>query len=340
MTAVTARPEIIRDAPIETWFGVGGRADRLALPESVEEVAWCVRNSVRRRVLGDGANLLVADEGVDGLVIDLERMSSVSLDRERGRVRAEGGANLPRLITETAREGLSGLEVLAGIPATVGGAAVMNAGGKFGSIADVIDAVEVVDDAGAFRRIERREIAYGYRRSGLRGIVVAVDFTLTPGDPAAVRTRLKECMAYKKSTQPLSADSAGCCFRNPTLTASIDGIGGEGERVSAGLLLDRAGCKGLRRGGAVVSTEHANFIVAEAGASAADVIALLGDAAERVRDAFGVEIEREVVIWRREGEPSACRRCSCSREVPTRNGRSVSRAAKRSPRRCAVRVTA
>ena len=125
-----------------------------------------------------------------------------------------------------------------------------------------------------------------------------------PNSPASFTRRPAYTRITRpKSTQPLSADSAGCCFRNPTLTASIDGIGDAGERVSAGLLLDRAGCKGLRHGGAVVSTEHANFIIAEAGASATDVISLLGDAAERVRDAFGVEIEREVVIWQREGEP-------------------------------------
>jgi UDP-N-acetylmuramate dehydrogenase len=302
MNAVHDLPETTEHAPVSTWFGVGGTADRLVRPSTISEITACVRSGLRCRVLGDGANLLVADAGVDGLVIDLARLNNTAIDTQTGVVRAEAGTNLPKLITRTARAGLEGLEVLAGIPASVGGAAVMNAGGKFGSIADSIRAVEIIDAGGNLQRCSRDQIPFAYRHSGLSGVVVAVEFALTPADPASVRERLKSCMAYKKDTQPLASDSAGCCFRNPELTEPLDGIGGAGQRVSAGLLLDRSGCKGLRRGGVVVSHEHANFVVAEAGATATDVVDLLRDAANRVFDRFGVRLDREVVVWNREGQ--------------------------------------
>ena len=130
-------------------------------------------------------------------------------------------------------------------------------------------------------------------------IVTAVEFGLDPGDAAPLRDRLKECMAYKKASQPMGAASAGCCFKNPTLGEAIEGVGDEGTRVSAGMLIDRAGCKGLRQGGAAVSEAHANFLVTDDGAKARDVIALMERVEARVRDTFGVTLEREVVVWTR-----------------------------------------
>ena len=299
MSVVSAGLQIAERAPIPTWLGVGGVADRLCRPRDVAEVSACVRAHGDIRVLGDGANLLVDDDGVGGLVIDTAGLDEVEIDDRTGLVRAGAGVNLPKLITRCARVGLGGLEVLAGIPASVGGAAVMNAGGRFGAIADTIHAVEIVREDGALERVERGAIAYGYRASGLAGVVVGVEFGLEPGDPVAIRDRLKSCMAYKKNSQPMAADSAGCCFKNPLLAEPIDGIGEEGSRVSAGMLIDRAGCKGLRSGGAVVSGEHANFLVTEQGACAGDVIRLMDKVVVRVRDTFGVELEREVVVWRR-----------------------------------------
>lgn len=302
--------DILEHEPIGTWFGVGGAADRHCRPGSVEAVAaamaWAREHGERLRVLGDGANLLVDDDGVDGLVLDTRELNAVEIDETMGKVRAGAGARLPQLINETVRAGLGGLEVLAGIPASVGGAAVMNAGGRFGSIADRVRTVEAVDPVTCHPvTLERREIEYGYRRSGLGGlVVVGVEFALEPASPESLRARLLECMAYKKKSQPLKADSAGCCFKNPVLGAPVDGIGSPGDRVSAGLLLDRAGCKGMREGGAEVSAEHANFLVTEKGGRARDVIALMDRAAARVREAFGVELEREVVVWG-QGEESA-----------------------------------
>ena len=302
MSKVHEQSDIIEHAPIETWFGVGGGADRLAKPASVEALHACLAGHGPVRVLGDGANLLVDDAGVDGLVIDLDTpaFTGVEIDARSGRVVAGAGVRLPALINATIRAGLAGLEVLAGIPASVGGAVVMNAGGKFGEIADTVAAVEGMDRSGDPVRLGRDQIDYGYRRSGLGDLIItSVEFALTPDDPAAVRDRLKSCMAYKKNTQPLADHSAGCCFKNPTLATDIDAVGVKGMRISAGLLLDRAGCKGLAVGGASVSTAHANFIVTQPGATARDVIRLMELAASRVLDRYGVALEREVVVWER-----------------------------------------
>lgn len=300
MSTVEHQPEIITDAPVETWFGVGGRADRLCRPACPPELEWCLREFETVRVLGDGANLLVDDDGIDGLVVDLSNMAAVEVEADTGRVVAEAGANLPRLVTRTAREGLAGLEILGGIPASVGGAVVMNAGGRYGEIESAVRSVHALDDRGEPVTLTREEIGFGYRRSGLNHLVVTrVEFGLTPDDPDAVRARLKDIMAYKKETQPLASDSAGCCFKNPTLGADLPGIAPAGDRVGAGLLLDRAGCKGMRVGGAEVSAGHANFIITHDGAAARDVIELMRLAAARVLDRFGVALEREVVVWER-----------------------------------------
>ncbi len=300
MSGTVTTPTIIENAPIETWFGVGGRADRLVRPESVEEVAWCVRSGERLRVLGEGANLLVHDDGVDGLVVDLGEMKSVRLDAESGLVSAQAGVDLRHLINKTARAGLAGIEVLAGIPATVGGAVFMNAGGRFGSIADVVRSVEVVRPSGAVERLDRESIAFGYRSSGIVGIITEAEFALEVGDAAACLERRNACMAYKRDSQPLDGRSAGCCFKNPTLVHGVEGVGEAGQRVSAGMLIDRAGCKGLRHGLASVSTAHANFLLADRyGGRAADVIELMEIVVHRVQETFGVTLEREVVVWER-----------------------------------------
>lgn len=305
MSAVAAIP-IERDAPIVTWFGVGGRADRLARPRTTDELRACLALDPSLRVLGDGANLLVDDDGVAELVVVLDahafRAAAPTGERSGDAVivRAGAGAKLPKLINESVRLGLAGLEGLGGIPATVGGALVMNAGGAFGQIADAVVRVHAIDREGRDVTLDRSDIGFGYRRSGLDGLLLtACDFALHPAETKALRARHLEVMEYKKRTQPLAAQSAGCCFKNPTLDRALEGIGAPGERVSAGLLIDRAGCKGLAVGSARVSDRHANFLVPERDGRARDVIALMDVVARRVFEAFGVRLEREVVVWRR-----------------------------------------
>lgn len=283
-------------APIPTWFGVGGRADALARPGSAQELRELLGRYETVRVLGDGANLLVDDGGVDGLVVSLERLNTV---REAARaddavtVHAQAGVKLPKLITDTVRGGLGGLETLGGVPASVGGAVVMNAGGAFGQIGDRVERVYALTPAGEEVVLDRGAIDFGYRRSGLNDLLITgVDLRLTVGDPARLRAALKDVMAYKSGSQPMADRSAGCVFRNPTV---------KGARVSAGKLIDEAGCKGWTVRGARVSDVHANFIVVGPGAAAADVQRLIEQVRERVRADSGVELETEVVIWRRGG---------------------------------------
>jgi UDP-N-acetylmuramate dehydrogenase len=300
--AVAMDMEVERDAAIPTWFGVGGGAERLARPASVEDVRRCVEMDASLRVLGDGANLLVDDDGVPELVVALTRpeMRAVSRDPETGLTVAMGGASLPKMVTEAVRLGLAGLEGLGGIPATIGGAVMMNAGGAFGQIADVVARVHGVDRRGAVVSLSRSEIGFSYRHSGLQGMIITkVELDLKPGDPEALRAKLKDVMAYKKNSQPMAEKSAGCCFKNPTLKADAEGVGTAGARVGAGMLIDRAGCKGLRVGGAEVSDWHANFVVTREGARARDVIELMALVQRRVMDRFGVAIEPEVVVWSR-----------------------------------------
>ncbi len=300
------------DVPIPTWFGVGGGADVLASPRTSDELLACLDMDPGCRVLGEGANLLVHDAGVGGVVVRLAQGEFRMVERLPGREgepdaetvvwRVGAGADLRRVITDSVREGLGGLEGLGGIPASIGGALVMNAGGAFGEIADVVRRVFAVSRDGEKLTLERGAIGFGYRKSGLREyIITGCEIGLRRGDPGQLRERLKEVMAYKKSTQPMAADSAGCCFKNPTLGRTIEDIGAAGDRVGAGLLIDRAGCKGLAVGGARVSERHANFFPVAEGARAADVIGLMEEVERRVFEAFGVRLEREVVVWQREG---------------------------------------
>lgn len=295
--------EVELDAPLaaHTWYGVGGRADALVRPRSGDALATllrrCHRNAVPVRVLGSGANLLVADEGVDGVVVLLDAPCWKEL-----RLNAEGpvtmarvgaGRDLGKTIHDTARASLAGLEPLIGIPAQVGGAIRMNAGGKFGAIGDVVRSVGLVSWDGTERTYSHDEIRFGYRHSELPpGIVTWAVLALSPADPVELRERSKAISAYKASVQPLSANSAGCMYRNPVDPAT-------GQRVSAGLLIDRAGLKGTRVGGALVSTQHGNFLCAEPGARARDIIDLSALVAEETFRRTGIRLEREVVFWRR-----------------------------------------
>lgn len=295
-------PVITRDAPIRTWFGIGGGADRFAQPRSIEELAACLREDSNLRVLGDGANLLVDDAGVSELVVELSdpAWSRIAIDASTGVVRASAGTSLPRLIKRAIDAGLAGIEGLGGIPATLGGATIMNAGGRFGQIGDVVSRVHALTRLGESITIERASIDFSYRHSGLNDLIIAeIELALTPGDPKALQAKHAEVMAYKAGSQPLKADSAGCVYKNPILPHALPEIGDAGARVSAGMLIDRAGCKGLNSGGATVSPHHANFVVTVKGCRAGDVLALMEQTTARVFDAFGVTLEPEIVIWRR-----------------------------------------
>lgn len=275
-------------APL-TWFGLGGAAAYVFHPRDAEDLAGFVRlaadESLPYRVLGEGANVLVRDNGVDGVVVRLDRPAFRRVERRGQSVVAGGGAGLMPLVKYCTDEGLSGLETLAGIPATVGGAARMNAGGRFGEFGSFVREVTVLDRKGELRTFSNEACGFRYRGSNL-GDYMVIDATLdlTPEEPESVRRRYDEVFEFKRSTQPIAERSAGCIFKNP-------------RGQSAGALIDRAGLKGTRRGGAMVSPRHANFIVTERGARSSDVLHLIDHVRDRVMHEFSTELEVEVDIW-------------------------------------------
>lgn len=290
-----------------TWFGVGGRADFLVRPQSAEALSTlarrCAQSSVPLRTLGSGANLLVADEGVDGVVVKLDAPCFMGVDfNAHGpveAVRAHAGADLMRLVRDSAHRGLDGLWHLGGIPASVGGAVRMNAGGAFGDMAQVVHSVCAMSRHGEISIYPASELGFGYRRSLLApdSIVIWAALSMRPGDPARIRDQLLEVFAYKSRTQPMADHSAGCMFRNPTDPATA-------QRVSAGKLIDEAGLKGETEGGAFVSTRHGNFIGVKPQATASDVLRLVERIRTRVHAHSGIRLEREVVVWSRHEEMS------------------------------------
>lgn len=291
-------PEALREAGIpyreqeplarHTSMGVGGPAALMAFPRSADELVGALRLraelSVPHRVLGGGSNLVVADEGLDELVINTEKVAHVSVGDE-GRVRAEGGANLIRTVVRCCRAGWAGLQSAVGIPGSVGGAAVMNAGAYGFSISDVMTEIEVYDERG--ERMQPPEgWRFHYRGSSIPegAAVAALEVQLKPGDVLELGKEIRELQLQRTRSQPVGRN-AGCVFKNP-------------EGASAGRLIDAVGLKGTRVGGAVVSPRHANFLMNEEQASAQDVLDLLELVQKRVRKEAGVELELEVKVWR------------------------------------------
>ena len=260
-----------------TTMKVGGPADYFVEPRTPEDLAATFRAALECglpvRILGSGANLLVRDEGVRGVVVRFTH-----LNRRKG-LHVEAGYNFARLVKETAAEGLGGLECLAGIPAQVGGAIRMNAGGRHGETAAAVDYVDVMTPAGELRRLTREQVGFRYRGTSLGdAVVLAAGFYLLPAD--GVRERYEGVLAQKKSSQPLGTHNAGCMFKNPP--------GGH-----AGRIIDECGLKGLRVGNAHVSEKHANFIENDGGATAADILRLV----EKIQARAPLPLELEVLVW-------------------------------------------
>lgn len=280
-----------------TWYGVGGNAEIMAYPSSVQQLAalanHCHSNEIPMYVLGRGANLLVSDKGVKGVVIRLNDASFKQMTIKDNIVEVGGGYDLAKLVLDTAKAGLSGLEVLAGIPATVGGAIRMNAGGAYGDIGQSVLRVQVMDASGQVYYRDRDDLLFSYRTTNIVArFIISAEFDLTPDDPDELIKRVKEIFLYKKNTQPLADDSAGCAFKNPPADVVPEGI-----PASAGALIDRAGLKGDRIGGAYISEKHANFIGADKSCKASDILELMAKVEQEVLEKFGVKLQREVVVW-------------------------------------------
>ena len=272
-----------------TWLKVGGPAEYLVEPRSVDELAavvrCCAEPGVPCRVLGSGANLLVRDEGVSGVVLRLAEEAFGEITIEGTVVNVGAGALLSHVISHRVRGGLVGLETLVGIPGTVGGALRGNAGGRSGDVGQNVQSVTVMTDSGEQFVRSEDELSFGYRHSSINELVVIdVTFALAEGDVDETLKRMRKLWIMRKATQPMAHQSAGCIFKNP-------------RGISAGSLVEQAGLKGEKVGGAEVSDRHANFIVTSAEATAADVLELIERIRERVSEQCAVDLELEIGIW-------------------------------------------
>ena len=275
-------------APL-TWMNLGGPAQFFLEPRDQAElqrvVVCCHENGIPIHVLGGGSNLLIRAEGVSGAVIRLANASFAELTVDGTTLRAGSGALLSQAIAISVRAGLAGLEVLAGIPGTVGGALKGNAGGRAGEISETARSVTTMTAKGESVTRSGDDLSFVYRSSNIaEPFILEGTFQLRPDDPADITTRMRKLWIMKKATQPLSDQSAGCIFKNP-------------RGQSAGALIDQAGLKGTRLGGAEISDRHANFIVTHEGCKSDDVLRLIDLVRSKIAEQFGVELEMEIQIW-------------------------------------------
>jgi len=290
--------EIKRHEPLSrhTSFGIGGPADILAYPSDRHDLIALLsgikKQGVRYVVIGSGTNLLVRDGGFRGVVICLQRLSTIRIEREYHSVGGtfsvvyvEAGALLPKLLSFTIEQGLTGLEFAAGIPGTVGGAICMNAGTAAGEMGDVVDSVGLISPDGALVTRGREDMGFGYRTSHIPPghLVLDAKIILRHDDQERIKSRVKELQDNRKQRQPWGLQSAGSVFKNP-------------QEESAGKLIEAAKLKGRKVGEAQVSDQHANFIVNLGKARAKDVVTLMEIVKQTVLDVHGVRLEPEIKI--------------------------------------------
>ncbi len=272
-----------------TWLRVGGPAEYLLTPRTEQELIdaarCCLEADLPLRILGGGSNLLVADEGVPGVVLRVMEPLLSEIHVDGTRLTAGAGALLSHAVSEAVRHQLAGMETLVGIPGTVGGAVQGNAGGRHGDIGELVESVRVLDRDGQILERSGDELSFSYRRSSLTdALILSATFQLQNDASDDLTRRMRQNWIMKRATQPLADQSAGCIFRNP-------------RGLSAGALIEQCGLKGSSVGEARVSDRHANFIVTEEGATACDIDRLIGRIQAAVAEKFGVELELEIRRW-------------------------------------------
>ena len=273
-----------------TSFRVGGPADRFVIPESETElreaVLDCKKSGQPWYMIGNGSNLLVGDKGFRGTITSTERLAELEVQKNENTIIAGAGVMLSKLANTAARVELTGLEFAAGIPGTVGGAVMMNAGAYGSEMKNVLLWADVMDQDGNVKRLKNKELELGYRTSCLERLglfAVRAAFKLTPGDPEVIRSQMEELARKRKEKQPLEYPSAGSTFKRP-------------EGFFAAKLIDDCGLRGLTVGGAQVSEKHAGFVVNIGGATARDMLELMRQVEQRVFEQTGVQLEPEVRI--------------------------------------------
>ncbi len=277
-------------APMTT-FKIGGNAEWFAEPKNHDELRDLLidaeKKQIRFYVLGGGSNLLISDKGLDGIVISLtsDAFSDIEIDEINNTMTVGAGCSLSKVSQIAKNEGMAGIEYLAGIPGTIGGAVLMNAGSTGYAIGLRVKEVTVVDMAGRVSVLNRSNLLFNYRHSNLQDLIITeVKLDFRKDFPELIEKRYSLMIDKKNSTQPTDKFSAGCIFKNP-------------PKISAGELIDRAGCKEWQEGGAEVSAVHANFIINNGNATYDDVVKLIDRVQKRVCASFGVMLDLEVKIW-------------------------------------------
>ena len=285
---IMAGSGIFMEEPMKkhTTFRVGGSADVLVQPDETTLAAvlgLCRQHNVPYSFIGNGSNLLVGDKGIRGVVIEMtEPMGNIEVNGTR--ITAQAGAMLSKIANTAASNGLGGMEFAAGIPGSVGGAVVMNAGAYGGEMKDIIERVYVLDENGAQLELDRTALDLSYRHSCIpdkKYIVTKVVLELVPRDEAEIRSEMKELNEKRAEKQPLQYPSAGSTFKRP-------------EGYFAGKLIMDAGLRGYQVGGAQVSEKHCGFVINKGDATAADICQLMQDVSDKVQAQFGVVLEPEV----------------------------------------------
>lgn len=271
-------------------FKIGGPARLMLLPSSAEEAASALAilrsSGAQVLIVGSCTNLLIPDEGYPGAVVRMSKPASSMELLDAERIRAQAGATLNALAVFAAQHELTGLEFAHGIPGSVGGGVAMNAGAYGGEMRDVLESAEYVDADGVISTLSGDALGLSYRHSAFSDtdrLITSAVFRLTPGDGEAVRARMNELIEKRRASQPLDMPSAGSTFKRP-------------KTGYAAALIDEAGLKGLRVGGAMVSTKHAGFVVNAGGATYSDVIELMREVRRRVCEFSGILLEPEVKI--------------------------------------------
>lgn len=294
MRALRRRPR--RSVPLSGYshFRIGGRADYFFQPKTLEElvkaVEICRKSSVPYYVIGEGCNLLFDDQGFRGIIIK-NTAKGISLKKERGEIEVLSGTRLNELIDFCLKRGLTGFEILAGIPGTVGGAVFSNAGAFGESIGDFLKEAFLLDEEGKKIRVSRDYFAFDYRDSFLKRkhlLLLKAVFILQPGGKERIRETIEENLKSREMKHPPQNTAyAGSYFKNPVFP--------DGKKVAAAHLLDQVGAKALKVGGAAVSNLHSNFIVNQKNASSEDIRALARELKIRVKEKFNIELEEEVI---------------------------------------------
>ena len=284
---------VLVDEPMSahTTFRVGGPADYYVTPTCIEDVKavvdFCHETGLKLYTLGCGSNVLVSDEGLRGVVMKIgSKLASVQID-DSGHITAQAGATNAKIAHDALKRGLAGFEFAAGIPGSIGGAAIMNAGAYGGELRDVATGVLCLTEAGEMQHVTAQEADWSYRHSKMAedgSIILSVDLSLRPGDPDEIQARMAELAKKRSDKQPLDLPSAGSTFKRP-------------EGHFAGKLIQDAGMQGYSVGGAQVSTKHAGFVVNTGDATAADVLQVIRDVQDAVQKKFSVMLEPEVRCW-------------------------------------------